>query len=132
MVPPENWVVNDFPGSPYKGVFGMTENNFTPNMNIQEDKYPGPIKEYVQLSFGQLEKIMNAKKISESPFSAKNADGVKLVAHTEINALKLRQIFYFFETSLGQKVVATATVGRISGDKFDVVFDEMLHSFLVK
>ena len=83
--PPDGWVVNEFPGSPYKGLFGTRVNNFTPNINIQEENYDGPMDQYIRLNMIQLEKLMKAEKVSQSPFSAKNSSGVKLITHTQFN-----------------------------------------------
>ena len=130
--PPDGWTVTDFPGSPYKGLFGTRVDNFTPNMNIQEERYTGPMDTYIRLSFVHLEKLMRAKKISQTPFSAQNHNGVKLITHTEFNDLELTQTFYFFDNPKGKKVVVTATTGRSKGGQFDPVFDGIMRTFQMK
>ena len=95
--PPDGWIVSEFPGSPYKGLFGKRANNFTPNINIQEENYNGTMDKYIQLNMVQLEKLMRAEKVKQSPFSAKNSSGVKLIIHSEFNDLELTQTFYFFD-----------------------------------
>lgn len=127
--PPGGWTVNEFPGSPYKGLFGTRVGNFTPNINIQEENFKGPMDKYIQLNMVQLEKLMNAKKVSQSPFSVDSHSGVKLVTHTEFNDLKLTQTFYFFENPAGKKVVVTATADRGSGSQYDPVFDGIMGTF---
>jgi hypothetical protein len=84
---------------------------------------------YVRMSFVQLEKVMKAKKISQTPFSAQNHQGVKLITHTEFNDFELTQTFYFFENPMGKKVVVTATTGRNKGSQHDPVFDEIMNTF---
>ena len=130
--PPQNWIVKELPGSLYKGVFGVPVNNLTPNINIQEERYSGPMDTYVDLSLLAIEKLMKAEKISQNPFSAQNIEGVKLVTHTEFNDFELTQTFYFFQNPQGQKVVVTATTGRDSGSQMDPVFDEIMRTFQVK
>ena len=130
--PPDGWTVTDFPGSPYKGLFGTRVDNFTPNINIQEENYSGPMDTYVRMSFVQLEKVMKAKKISQTPFSAQNHQGVKLITHTQFNDFELTQTFYFFENPLGKKVVVTATSGRDYGSQYDPVFDGIMNTFQMK
>ncbi len=132
LVPSENWIIKSPPASKYKVVLTDPADNFAPNINVVEEEFSGSMEDYIRLSMETLVKMMMAKKISESSFSSKNADGVRLVTHTQMNALKLRQVFYFFENSQGQKVVVTASTSRDSGDKFDAAFDKMLHSFRVK
>lgn len=127
--PPTGWVVSEFPGSPYKGLFGTRMDNFTPNINLQEDNYTGGMDSYVQLSYEQLQKLMKAERISESPFSTDNHSGVKLVTNTEFNDLQLTQTFYFFEAPSGKKVVVTATTDRKTGRKFESIFDSILGTF---
>ena len=130
---PEGWVAKTFPGSPYNGLFGTTSSEgFTPNINIQEEPNTSPMDEYVKLNLDQLEQIMKAVKVSQDPFSAKNVEGVKLVTHTQFQELKLRQIFYFFDNSAGQKVVVTATASRQSDGKMDSAFDKIMNTFKVK
>ncbi len=127
--PPAGWKVSDFRGSPYKGLYGTRVNDFTPNINIQEDNYNGPMDTYVQLSYMQVKKLMNAKKVSEGPFLAKSHKGVKLIADTEFNNLQLTQTFYFFENPNGKKVVVVATSRRDSGREYDPVFDGIMTTF---
>jgi hypothetical protein len=127
--PPDGWVVREFPGSPYKGLFGTRTNNFTPNINIQEEKYNGPMDTYIQLNMVQLKKMLKAEKVSQSEFSGQNHKGVKLITHTQLNDLELTQTIYFFEKPAGEKVVAVATADRDSGNQFDPVFDGIMGTF---
>lgn len=130
--PPDGWVVNDFPGSPYKGLFGTRINNFTPNINIQEEKYGGPMDLYIRLNMIQLEKLMKAEKVSQTPFSAKNSSGVKVITLTEFNDFQLTQTLYFFENPSGQKVVVTATTNRGTGSQYEPVFDGIMGTFKIE
>ena len=130
--PPVGWMIKDFPGSPYKGLFGERVDEFTPNINIQEDNYGGPMNTYVRLSYLQIKKMMNAEKISEEPFFAKNQEGIKLIAHTELNDLKLTQTFYFFQNPSGKKAVVVGTAPRNSGSEYDPVFDKIMSTFEIK
>ncbi len=84
---------------------------------------------YIRLNMKHLEKLMKAKKVSQSPFSAQSHNGVKLVTHTEFNNLELTQTFYFFENPVGKKVVVTATANRDSGKEYDPVFDGIMGTF---
>ena len=127
--PPSGWVVDEFQGSPYKGLYGTRVDSFTPNINLQEDHFGGPMDEYVRLSFLQVKKLMNAKKVSQTSFSAKNHDGVKLVADTQLNSLMLTQTFYFFQNPSGKKVVVVATTKRGTGSEYDPVFDRIMSTF---
>lgn len=129
--PPENWTVKKFPGAAYKIVITQPVNNFSPNINLVDEEFCGSIEEYVAESFEILQQGYNAKKISETLFSADNADGIKLTADTEINGKKVRQIFYFFQNSLGQKVVVRASSGRRSASALEKEFDSILHTFRV-
>jgi hypothetical protein len=129
MNPPDGWTVREFPGSSYKGLFGTRANNFTPNINIQEENFDGPMDQYIRLNMVQLEKLMKAEKISQSSFSTQNHDGVKLVTHTQLNDLELTQTIYFFENPSGKKVVAIATANRDSGSEYDPVFDDIMNTF---
>ena len=130
--PPDGWVVNEFPGSPYKGLFGTRVGNFTPNINIQEEKFNGPMDAYIRGSLSQIKQLMKAKKISESPFSGQNRKGVKLVTHTVFNDFELAQTFYFFENPAGKKVVVTATTTRDTGARYEPVFDGIMGTFAIK
>ena len=129
---PEQWIVGDFPGSKYKGLFGARVENFTPNINIQEENFGGPMDTYIDLSMVQLEKMMRAQKVSQGSFSAGNIQGVKVVTHTEFNDFKLQQTLYLFESPPGQKVVVTATTSRDLGSQMDPVFDNIMKTFKVK
>ena len=131
VTPPDGWVVRDFPGSPYKGLFGTSTSNFTPNINIQEENHNGPMDNYIQLSFLQIKKLMKAKKISETPFSGQNRSGVKLITHTVFNDFELTQTFYFFENPAGRKVVVTATTTRDTGTQYEPVFDGIMGTFAI-
>jgi hypothetical protein len=129
--PPENWTVKRFPGATYKIVITQPVNNFLPNINLVEDEFSGSMDKYVASSLEILQQSYNAKKVKEASFSADNADGVKLTVDTEINGTKLRQIFYFFQNSVGQKVVVRATSGRRSASALEIEFDSILHTFHV-
>ena len=130
--PPENWSVKKFPGATYKIVITQPVNNFSPNINLVDEKFNGSMDEYVAESFEILQRGYNAKKVGETSFSAGNADGIKLTADTEINGIKIRQIFYFFQNSLGHKVVVRASSGRRSASALEKEFDFILHTFRVK
>jgi hypothetical protein len=129
--PPENWTVKRFPGATYKIVITQPVNNFLPNINLVEDEFSGSMDKYVASSLEILQQSYNAKKVKEASFSADNADGVKLTVDTEINGTKLRQIFYFFQNSEGQKVVVRATSGRRSASALEIEFDSILHTLRV-
>ena len=96
-----------------------------------EDEFSGSMDEYVDLSLEILQQGYNARKVSETSFSAENADGIKLTADTEINGIKVRQIFYFFQNSLGLKVVVRASSGQRSANALEKEFDSILNSFRV-
>jgi hypothetical protein len=96
-----------------------------------DEEFSGSMDEYVAESLEILEQSYNARKVSKTSFSADNADGVKLTADTEINGKKIRQIFYFFQNSLGQKVVVRASSGRRSASALEKEFDSILHTFRV-
>ena len=130
--PPDGWVVSDFRGSPYKGLFGTQVNNFTPNINLQEDNFPGAMDDYVRLSYVQIKKLMNAAKVSQASFSINKHEGVKLIANTQMNDLKLTQTFYFFESPAGKKVVVVATTHRDLGSEYDPIFDGIMSTFEMK
>lgn len=87
---------------------------------------------YIRLNMVNLEKLMRAEKVSQTPFSAKNSSGVKLITHTEFNDYELTQTIYFFENPAGKKVVVTATTNRDSGSRFDPVFDGIMGTFKIE
>lgn len=128
----ENWSVKRFPGTTYKILITQSINNFFPNINLVEDEFSGSMDKYVASSLEILQQGYNARKVREASFSADNADGVKLTVDTEINGKKLRQIFYFFQNSVGQKVVVRATSGRRSASALEEEFDAILKTFRVK
>ncbi len=128
---PEHWAVKKFPGATYKIVITQARNNFSPNINLVDEKFYGSMDEYVAESFEILRQSYNAKKVEETSFSADNVDGVKLTADTEINGRKVRQIFYFFQRPLGQKVVLRATSDRRSASALEKEFDSILATFHV-
>jgi len=130
--PPAGWIVSDFQGSPYKGLFGTRVDNFTPNINLQEDNSPGSMDDYVRLSYVQVKKLMNATKVSQDSFSNKKHEGVKLVANTQLKNLKLTQTFYFFDNPSGKKVVVVATTHRDLGSEYDPIFDGIMSTFQMK
>lgn len=132
LTPPENWVVQKSPASPYSVLIAQPVDDFSPNINIQEETYNGSMDDYISLSMVNLEQMMKAKKISQSPFSAANSKGVKLVTNTEYNDFKLRQTFYFFDNSRGQKVVVVTSSARSSAGQFDPVFDTIMQTFNVR
>jgi len=129
---PEGWTAGEFPGSPYKGLFGTRVNDFTPNINIQEQSYSGSMDSYIELNMKQIEKLMKAKKINQSTFYAKNHEGVKVVTNTQLNDLMLTQILYFFENPQGKKVSLIATSSRESGSQYGPVFDGIVGTFHMK
>ena len=131
ITPLENWKAQDFAQLDHKILVTTPVGDFTPNLNMGVQNFPGDLAEYVDLNFQQLVQAFKAEKISRTDFDAGNTKGIRLTTSTEIQGKKLRQTFYFFENSKGTKVVVTCTAPHEGGESFDTVFDTMLHTFRV-
>ncbi len=120
ITPLQNWETKDFPGLKYKMVITQPVEGFAANLNIVDEPFSGSMDEYMKLSIKTVQQLFKAEVLSEVPFSASNAD-----------ELKLRQIFYVFTNSSGMKVVVTASSLRTNAREYESKFDEMVGSLRV-
>ena len=128
---PQGWQLRDFPGLKYKIAVGPIQDQFAANINIVEEAYKGPLKEYVDLNVGNLKKMMSQFTLlnRKSFKTSSGLAGEKLTTTSMQQDRLLRQSFYVFSDGRGRYLVVTGSVWAKGGEALDPVFDESLRTF---
>jgi len=129
-IPPEGWVVDEYPGLKYMIVLAGQIGNFNPNINFLDETYSGTMEEYVSLNLDAIVQVFEeASIISQEEFSTNEGlQGFKVVIENYQEGLQLIQIFYFFEAG-DTKYIATYTRSADQIEALDILVDQCMKTF---
>lgn len=128
--PPDGWEIGEMPGLKYKVARGKTEGKFTPNINVVEEAFTGPLEDYVDANIKAMKEILVKFRVL-SRESLTTEDGqplIRLVIENEQLGFLLRQNM-FFTGIPSKKYIITGTAWADSGDKLDGVFLQSVKTF---
>jgi hypothetical protein len=135
-VPPEHWVLRDFPGYKYKFAAGQRSEGFTPNIGVVDEYAPVSLDEYVAGSLRTVQQMHEKmgtnppRVLSQSEFTTdSNERAVKVITESEMDGKKLRQTYYFFDGKNGNKFVVTCSALDAGGENYDQLFDTSMKTF---
>jgi hypothetical protein len=130
FVPPEGWEVRPIPGLKFKAAFGPTSAGFTPNINVVDESFDGPLDAYVQGNIGAARRAFKQfRLLSQDEFNTSgDLRGARAVGENELNGMVLRQTYYFFAKG-DTKFVVTCSAQADGGDKLDRVFEASMKTF---
>ena len=128
---PKDWQFREFPGLKYQVAFIAMPGGFSPNLNVVDEGYGGPLKSYVDENAKTLQKMFTGfKLVKRAPFvTASGVKGEKMITLSQQQNSRLRQVFYFFPGRGGKYFVVTCSTPADKGDAFDAAFDESLKTF---
>jgi len=127
---PEGWQFREFPGLKYQVAFTPVR-GFSPNINVVDEAYGGPLKSYVDENTKTLKQLfVGFTLVKRVPFvTARGVKGEKMVTVSQQQNARLRQVFYFFAGRNGKYFVVTCSNLADQGDALDAAFDESLKTF---
>jgi len=136
-VPPEHWVLRDFPGYKYKLATGQPSEGFAPNIGVVEEYAPVTLDEYVAGNLRMIPQMHEKmggnppKVLSQAEFTTDSKErGVRVVTESEMGDKKImRQIFYFIDGNNGNKFVVTCSVLGAARESYDKIFDTSIKTF---
>jgi hypothetical protein len=135
-VPPERWVLRDFPGYKYKFAVGQPSEGFAPNIGVVDEYAPVTLDDYVAGSLRVLPQMYEKmgsnppKVLSQAEFTTdSNERGIRVVTESERGGKKMRQTYYFFDGKNGNKFVVTCSVLAAGGESYDKLFDTSMKTF---
>jgi len=132
--PPKDWKVRPSPsGLEYNIVVGPDSGQFTTNINIIDEEWPGSLKQYLAGNIKSMKKQWGEdfKIIEQGEFAAyNNLLGYRLVAENLMGGMHLRHIYYTFAIGNKKYVVTCATLAD-NKDTYDTVFDASIRTFRV-
>lgn len=130
FLPPKDWQITEFGGLKYRIAIGPAKDNFAPNINVVDEKFAGPMEEYVVASLASLQKLLPGfKEIGQVAFATTSGiDGKKIVSESTQMERVLRQTFYVFKGK-DRYYVITCTATADDGDSMATVFDDAIKSF---
>lgn len=108
---PAGWSVKSFGSLKYKVVITDPVRDFTPNITILDETYPGDLAEYVQANIPYMEKTIKGFRII-SEGAGKTTDGHPFATVSYVNQIdmgELIQTAFFMEIIPGLKLVITCT-----------------------
>lgn len=128
--PPKGWKVAELGGLKYKVVVGPPEGDFTPNLNVVDQKSKLSLKEFAEANKAMLPKVVeDVKVLGEGPFTTRfGRRGYRFAVENRQNGKHLRQVFYLFDGWSGNKIIVTATAPAAVGAKYDALFDESVRT----
>jgi hypothetical protein len=134
-VPPERWVLRDFPGDKYKVAVGQPSDGF-PQISVVDEYAPVTLDDYVAGSIRTLQQMFEEmgseplRILSQGEFTTDfNERGIKVITESEMKGTKLRQTFYTFDGKDGKKFVVTCSVLAEGGESYDKLFDTTMKTF---
>jgi hypothetical protein len=127
---PDGWTASEKEGQKYKFLFAPTAATFTANINMKDEMSASPVEEYATNNADYILKnymqfgASGVKALTRDSFITKTGlPGFRIAFHTEYKGLLLRTIQYYFNGSLGQKLVLTCTVVEADQVTLDPVCD---------
>lgn len=115
----------------YQFAFGPVSNSFSPNINVVDEVYSGPLKGYVDANKNTLNKIfVQFTLIKRDAFVTTNGlRGERMVTTSLQQKNLLRQTFYFLPGVNGKYFVVTCSALAAKGETLDSVFEESIKTF---
>jgi len=131
--PPAGWQVAEFEGFKYRVAFGPVENEFAPNIWVDDEEFAGTLAAYADAKLEKSEKMSEGLNVigREDFRTQDNGAGVKIVTETEQQGVMLRETFFLFSGSGDWKYVVTCTALADGGAKWDATFAESMKTFRV-
>jgi hypothetical protein len=132
---PKGWQLREFPGMKYRIALGPAANSFSPNINIVDEAFSGPLKSYVDANRSTLERMsIQLTVLKREPFAtASGMKGERMVITSLQQTSLLRQTFYFLPGPKGKYFVVTCSALAAGGEALDSTFEESIRTFeLVK
>lgn len=128
---PKGWQFREFPGLKYQIAFGPAANAFSPNINVVDEAYDGPLKNYVDENVKNLKKIFDQFKLirRDAFVTASGLKGERMVTTAHQQKSLLRQTYYFLPGANGKYFVVTCSALAAGGEMLDPVFEESLKTF---
>ncbi len=128
---PKGWQFRDFPGMKYQVTLGPASNSFSPNINVVDEAYRGPLKSYVDANLDSLNKIfVEFRLIERGAFlTSSGVSGERVVTTSLQHKNRLRQTFYFLPGVNGKYFVVTCSALAAGGEALDAVFEESIKTF---
>ncbi|MBM4035723.1 MAG: hypothetical protein FJ291_28625 [Planctomycetes bacterium] len=128
--PPQGWQIVEWPGLKYRVSLGPREKDFTPNINIVDQPYPGSLAEYVEADTATARKLSpEIKGLGRAAFRTDHGvAGWRIIAESEMEGRRLRQTFYYFGDG-ERKYVVTCTALAEGGEALDPVFEQSMRTF---
>ncbi len=122
-IPPEGWNIETMPGMRYKLAMGPEINGETANINVVEERYPGPIDDYVEASLNSIEVMLQEFELDHR--GSITTDTGEVSPWLEFRHLQFgqtyRQRMYFFAAADNMYYLMTCTIHSVHHDK-DVFF----------
>ncbi len=136
LCPPEGWSIEEKTGQKYKVVFGTPSNNFTPNINLKEEAYDGPLNEYLAAGIKSIlastEKLgaTSIELTGQSDFVTDSGQrGFRVGYRTKYKGYLIRTIQYLLNGKSGKKIVVSCTALESDREVLDDVFDRSVKTF---
>ena len=130
--PPPGWTVGEYPGMKYRIAAGPEKAGFSPNINVVDEAFAGPLPEYIDANVAMLQRVFeDPEVIRREDFQTADMDpAARLVVENPQHGRDLRQTFYFFDGK-SRKYVVTCTALSADADAWDAVFESSMKSFRI-
>lgn len=130
MDPPSSWSTMEIPGLKHKIIVGPPFDNFTPNINVVDERFKGSLDEYVEQNLASIEQqFLNFNCTAQEDFLLDSGErAVKLVTNNEQNSRALVQVFYFVSEG-DTKFVVTCTKLASDDRDLETEFDASARTF---
>lgn len=132
ICPPASWQTIEVTGFKSKFLFGPPEDNFAPNMNFLEEKIDGGLKQTIDATLPELQKLFaDFKLVSRSDFQTEsNAVGEKLIYTITQNGIPIRMHQYFIPGRNGLHMIISCGSPGSADDKYDALYDRTVGTFM--
>jgi hypothetical protein len=131
MYVPKGWGTRDM-NQKYLMVIGPTVDNFTANFNFGDEKYSGPLSNYLDAVVVQLKRFYTELDVLESGdfTTLKGIEGKYLTLLGRINEIQARQKLYILPNKGKTAIlIITGTAPPDDGERYDLLFDECVKTF---
>ena len=117
---PKGWQLREFPGMKYRIALGPAANSFSPNINIVDEAFSGPLKSYVDANRSTLERMsIQLTVLKREPFAtASGMKGERMVITSLQQTSLLRQTFYFLPSATAVSLRTPASISTSGSGLF--------------
>lgn len=133
FVPPENWEQGEMPGFKYK-VFSFTPHGeFSPNINVVNEKFAGSLEEYTSANLASLDAMIPSWKL-EREFKVQLDSGAEAHAYSstaEMWEMNLKQTGFLFDGG-DTKFIMTFTQEQSDPRDLSDVVENCVRTFRVE